>query len=118
LATETGELITLLPTGKPDEAFPLTEDDFCADYLEALITYREDAPQVLSDRITRLRTLGYFAEWEQGNEQDFPTEDIEKVLDADRFSFAMVGTRQEWDGITYVEVGRVDVPTSQRHATL
>src|SRR5712691_4568775 len=41
LATETGELITLLPTGKPDEAFPLTEDDFCADYLEALITYRE-----------------------------------------------------------------------------
>ncbi len=117
LATETGELITLLPTGKPDEAFPLTEDDFCADYLEALITRRNDAPQVLTDRIARLR-LGRFTEWQQGNEQDFPAEDIEKVLDADRFRFAMVGTRQEWDGITYVEVGRVDVPTSQRHATL
>jgi 2-phosphosulfolactate phosphatase len=111
LATETGEPITLLPTGKPDEAFPLTEDDFCADYLEALITGRNDATHVLADRIARLR-LGRFAEWEQGDEQDFPTEDIEKVLDADRFSFAMVGTRQEWDGITYVEVKRVDVPVS------
>lgn len=108
LATETGELITLLPTGKPDEAFPLTEDDFCADYLEALITGRNDARQVLADRIARLR-LGRFTEWQQGNEQDFPVEDIEKVLDADRFRFAMVGIRQEWDGITYVEVKRVDV---------
>ena len=111
LATEIGELITLLPTGKPDEAFPLTEDDFCADYLEALITGRNDAPQVLADRIARLR-LGRFTEWQQGNEQDFPIEDIEKVLDADRFRFAMVGTRQEWDGFTYVEVKRVDVPVS------
>jgi 2-phosphosulfolactate phosphatase len=111
LATETGELITLLPTGKPDEAFPLTEDDFCADYLEALITGRNDAPQVLADRIVRLR-LGRFTEWQQGNEQDFPVEDIEKILDADRFRFAMVGTRQEWDGITYVEVKRMDVPVS------
>jgi phosphosulfolactate phosphohydrolase-like enzyme len=111
LATETGEPVTLLPTGKPDEAFPLTEDDFCADYLEALITGRNDAPQVLADRSVRLR-LGRFTEWQQGNEQDFPVEDIEKILDADRFRFAMVGTRQEWDGITYVEVKRMDVPVS------
>jgi 2-phosphosulfolactate phosphatase len=111
LATETGEPVTLLPTARPDEAFPLTEDDFCADYLEALVTGRNDAPQVLADRIARLR-LGRFTEWEQGDEQDFPTEDIEKVLDADRFRFAMVGTRQEWDGITYVEVKRVDVPVN------
>lgn len=109
LASETGELITLLPTGKPDEAFPLTEDDFCADYLEALITGRNDAPQVLADRITQLRTSERFAEWQQGIEQDFPAEDIEKVLDANRFHFAMVGTRQEWDGITYVEVKRLDL---------
>jgi phosphosulfolactate phosphohydrolase-like enzyme len=109
LATETGEPVTLLPTGKPDEAFPLTEDDFCADYLEALISHRDDAPQVLADRITQLRTLGRFSEWQQGNEQDFPVEDIEKVLDANRFSFAMRGTRQEWDGIVYVEVERIDL---------
>jgi 2-phosphosulfolactate phosphatase len=109
LAGETGEPINLLPTGRPDEASPLTEDDFCADYLEALITGRRDAPQVLADRIAQLRTSERFAEWQQGNEQDFPAEDIEKVLDANRFSFAMVGTRQEWDGITYVEVKRLDV---------
>ena len=108
LATKTGEPITLLPTGKPDEAFPLTEDDFCADYLEALITGRNDAPQVLANSIARLR-LGRFSQWEQGNEQDFPAEDIEKVLTANRFSFAMVGTRQEWDGITYVEVKQLDI---------
>ena len=59
LATETGEHVTLLPTEKPNDAFPLTEDDFCADYLEALITGSNDAPQVLADRITRLR-LGRF----------------------------------------------------------
>ncbi|HZU67769.1 MAG TPA: 2-phosphosulfolactate phosphatase [Ktedonobacteraceae bacterium] len=108
LAAETGEPITLLPTGRPDETFPETEDDFCADYLEALITGREDAPQLLADRIARLRQ-GRFPQWEQGNEQDFPFEDIEKVLNADRFHFAMAGTRQEWHGITYVEAKRVDL---------
>jgi 2-phosphosulfolactate phosphatase len=109
LATETGEPVTLLPTGKPDEAFPLTEDDFCADYLEALITCRDDALQVLADRTTQLRTAGRFSEWQQGNEGDFPAEDIDKVLDANRFSFAMAGTRKEWDGIVYVEVERMDL---------
>ena len=107
LAAQTGEPITLLPTGKPDETFPSTEDDFCADYLEAIITGREDAPQLLADRIARLRA-GRFTIWEQGNESDFPAGDIEKVLDANRFHFVMVGTRQEWDGITYVEVERVN----------
>ena len=106
LATQTGEPVTLLPTGKPDEAFSLTEDDFCADYLEALIALRDDAPQVLRDRITQLRTLGRFSEWQQGNEADFPAEDIDKVLDANRFDFAMVGMRREWNGIVYVEVER------------
>ncbi len=177
LATETGEPITLLPTEKPGETFPQTEDDFCADYLEALITGRADAPQVLADRIERLR-MGRFTQWEQevdpratsrvrpyydeseqlratsrvrpyydeseqlratsrvrpyyddseqlratsrvrpyyDDDQDFPVEDIEKVLDANRFHFAMVGTRQEWNGITYVEVKRVDVPFAKATA--
>ena len=178
LASQTGEPITLLPTGKPDEAFPMTEDDFCADYLEAIITGREDAPQLLADRIARLRA-GRFTQWEQGevdlratsrvrpyyddgdelratsrvrpyydhgdelratsrvrpyydhgdelratsrvrpyydhdNESDFPFGDIEKVLDANRFHFVMVGTRQEWQGITYVEVKRVNDTPQKR----
>ena len=80
LATETGEPVILLPTGKPDEAFPLTEDDFCADYLEALITCRDDAPQVLADKITQLRTSGRFSEWQQGNERDFPADVLLRPL--------------------------------------
>jgi 2-phosphosulfolactate phosphatase len=110
LATGTGEPITLLPTAGPRAAFPETEDDLCADYLQALLTGRADAPQLLTDSIERLR-LGYFSHWEQGGEdQDFPSDDIAKVLDANRFPFAMLGTRQEWHGMTYVEVRRVDVP--------
>ena len=51
-----------------------------------------------------------FELWEQGH-VDFPFEDIAAVLDVDRFNFAMVGTHKEWQGITYVDVQRVDVDT-------
>lgn len=109
LARETDLPITIHPTRAPStDPLDTNEDDFCADYLEALLLERPDAPQVLTDRIQRLRTTGRFAVWQQG-ESDFPFEDIEKVLHANRFDFAMVGKRREYRNFIYVEVEKVDV---------
>lgn len=107
LAIATGKLITLLPTFSGWEVNVASEDEICADYLEALLGEREDAADILINGIAQLRTLGRFAQWEQGD-QDFPFGDIEKILDANRFDFAMVGTRKQWRGIGYVEVERRD----------
>ncbi len=98
--------MTLHPTqGSLDNGEP-GEDQVCADYIEALLRGREDARELLSKGISRLRVAGRFETWQQG-EFDFPAEDIPLVLDVDRFDFAMVGTRKRWGDITYVEVGKV-----------
>ena len=107
LAIATGKLITLLPTFSGWEVNVASEDEICADYLAALLGEREDAADILINGIAQLRTLGRFAQWEQGD-QDFPFGDIEKILDANRFDFALVGTHKQWNGIAYVEVERRD----------
>src|SRR5260370_14067182 len=107
LAGATGGLITLLPTFSRINV--VSEDEICADYLEALLREREDAADIVTNSITQLRTSGRFAQWEQGD-QDFPFGDIAKILDANRFDFAMVGTHKQWEGIGYVEVEREVVP--------
>src|SRR5947209_6157687 len=81
LARETSGIVTLLPTGSSDDFAFGSEDTFCADYVEALLRKREDAPDLLARGIAHLRTSGRFELWEKG-EPDFPREDIEKVLDA------------------------------------
>ena len=108
LAESTGGIVTLHPTqGGLDNGEP-GEDQVCANYLEALIKGQEDAHELLAKGITRLRDVGRFETWQQG-ETDFPEEDIPLVLDVDRFDFAMVGTRKQWREITHVEVGKVEV---------
>ncbi len=106
LAMETGEPVTLLPTASLNDLLA-TEDDFCADYLESLLLGGDDAADILAKGIAHLQESERFAVWEQ-DEPDFPSADIAKILDANRFGFAMVGTRKQWREITYVEVeGRV-----------
>jgi len=109
LAESTGGIVTLHPTqGGLDNGEP-GEDQICADYLEALLRGREDARELLAKEISRLRDVGRFETWQQG-ESDFPAEDIPLVLDVDRFDFAMVGTRKQWGEITYAEAGKVEGP--------
>src|SRR6266567_3194754 len=108
LTETTNGLITLHPTGGGPGNRELEEDGICADYVEALLRGREDAREMLEQGITGLREAGRFETWQQGD-PDFPQEDIPAVLDIDRFDFAMVGRRKEWEGIMYVEVEKVDV---------
>lgn len=110
LAETTDGIITLLPTESGDgmESYR-REDDLCADYLEALLLQRDDAPEVLAQGIAGLRAGGRFALFEQGH-PDFPPGDIDAVLAADRFAFVMPGAREHWNGIAYVAVQRAEVP--------
>ncbi len=110
LAETTDSLITLMPTegASVDEVKPI-EDHLCADYLEALLRQRADAPQVLAESIARLRASGRLSIFERGF-PDFPFEDIAAFLAADRFGFAMVGTREYWNEIAYIHVQRLDIP--------
>ncbi len=108
LAESTGGIVTLHPTqGGLDNGEP-GEDQVCANYLEALLRGQEDARDILAREIARLRGAGRFETWQQG-ESDFPAEDIPLVLDVDHFDFAMVGTRKQWEEITYVEARKVDM---------
>ena len=107
-ASASQELVTLLPTSYPDGNILLSEDNVCADYLEALLTGREDAREVVNAGIERLRTLNRFAFLEAGD-PDMPFEDIAAILDIDRFPFVMMGNRKQCGEITYVEVEKVDV---------
>ncbi len=110
LAETTDGLITLLPTESSDGLETSRMEDYiCADYVEALLQERPDAPQVLADGIARLRASGRLEVFEQGY-PDFPFEDIAAVLAADRFNFAMHGDRAQWNGITYIAVRRVETP--------
>ncbi len=109
LAAATDGLITLMPTETISTNGPTPiEDSLCADYLEALLTERADAPNVLADGIARLRASGRLSIFEQGF-PDFPFEDIAAFLAADRFDFAMVGVRQQWNEIAYIHVQKADV---------
>lgn len=110
LAAATDGLITLMPTEtiSADGPTPI-EDSLCADYLEALLTKRADAPDVLAASIERLRASGRLGIFEQGF-PDFPFEDVAAFLAADRFGFAMVGVREQWNEIAYIHAQRQDIP--------
>ncbi len=109
LAATTDGRITLLPTETVSSTgiHPI-EDHVCADYLEALLSERADAEQALADGIARLRASGRLGVFEQGF-PDFPFEDIAAALAVNRFHFAMVGTRQRWNQITYIQTQRRDI---------
>jgi 2-phosphosulfolactate phosphatase len=108
LAMASEGIVSLFPTAHIEEIAPPNEDTICADYLEALLLGRDDAATVLANGIAYLHTINRFAGFEPDN-GDFPVEDIPAVLATNRFDFAMVGTRQQWRDISYVEVHRVDV---------
>lgn len=107
LAQEADGIVTLFPTGSAHDFAFGSEDDLCADYVEALLRKRTDASDVLARGIAHLRTSDRFDLWEQG-EPDFPREDIEKVLDANRFEVVMVGRHEMWEDVTYVDVERME----------
>lgn len=108
LATASDGIISLFPTAHIEEIAPPNEDTICADYLEALLLRRDDAAIVLANGIAYLHTINRFAGFEPDS-GDFPAEDIPAILATDHFNFAMVGTRQQWRDITYVDAHRVDV---------
>jgi len=97
-----------VPTEMSDERVQRNEDSYCADYIEALLTAPETAATVLAERIARLYAEGRFAHWGAEKDQDFPVEDMEKILAVDCFDFVMRGTRQESSGLMYVDVERQD----------
>jgi 2-phosphosulfolactate phosphatase len=103
LSEKTAGMITLLPTGAQEDFAYGNEDVLCADYVESLLQERPDAEQLLAKSTAQLWASDRFDLWKQAH-ADFPYEDIAAVLDANRFNFAMVGTRKEWQGTTYVEV--------------
>ncbi len=103
-------IITMLPTGDTTDFTFGSEDTLCANYLEALLQERPEAETqtLLSTGIARLDKEGRFDLWKH-NDPDFPQEDITAVLDTNRFNFAMVGIREQWHDITYVDVHKVDL---------
>lgn len=109
LAARDGLPITLLPTEAPieEEGVTACEDEVCADYLEALLRERGDAAAVLAEGIARLRASGRLGIFARGY-PDFPPDDVPAVLAADRFAFAMRGSREQWRDVTYVRAERVD----------
>jgi 2-phosphosulfolactate phosphatase len=107
LVDSAGGVVTLLPTAYL-ERLSRTEDDVCADYVEALLREQEDAPDVLDEGIAHLHAAKRFG-WFSQDDSDNPFGDIAAVLAPDRFAFAMVGERKQWGDIPYVEVRRVDV---------
>ncbi|GAC1614020.1 MAG: hypothetical protein NVS4B3_28470 [Gemmatimonadaceae bacterium] len=104
LAREYNLSIALFPTGWSYGEF---EDVICAEYLEALLAHPADAQGVLEDGLGRLHASGRFERF-TSEDGDFPAEDVPAVLAVDRFSFAMVGTQRQLDGVAYVETVRLD----------
>ena len=110
LAERNATTITLMTTAALTEEndIPAIEDDVCADYLEALLGRRDDAPDVLAAGLARLRDVGRLSVFAQGW-PDFPPEDVPAFLAVDRFAFAMEGTRERSDGVEYVALRAVPV---------
>jgi 2-phosphosulfolactate phosphatase len=109
LARELGSEISLYPTASlPDEYDDPNEDDYCADYLAALLFGSPDADAILEVNIERLRSQGRFELFARGY-PDCPPEDVPRVLDVNRFSFAMEGVRRRWNNIDFVSLTRVNV---------
>jgi len=103
LADTTEGIVTLLPTESIDLTDELSEDNICADYVEALLRGHANASTTLSENIARLEEAGRFDFLKLGD-PDFPIEDLAAIIDIDRFDFVMVGTHKQWKDITYVEV--------------
>ncbi|HEX5158549.1 MAG TPA: 2-phosphosulfolactate phosphatase [Ktedonobacterales bacterium] len=111
LAAELGaEQITLMPTAGPfeDGGRQTIEDEACADYLEALLTGRDDSDAVLARSIERISAVECSGIFFQGME-DFPAGDVTAALAANRFDFAMEGERHTFGEIAYIAVRRMDV---------
>ncbi|HLX41015.1 MAG TPA: 2-phosphosulfolactate phosphatase, partial [Ktedonobacteraceae bacterium] len=103
LADAAEGIVSLFPTAHLDEIGAPNEDTICADYLEALLFGRNDAPTVLANGIAYLHSIKRFAGFAPGS-GDFPAEDVPAVLATNHFNFAMVGERKQWREITYVDV--------------
>lgn len=106
--------ITLLPTASSIADTEPNEDDYCADYLEALLTNPATADAIVAERVARLQEQGRFSYFNGLRGDDFPVEDEQFVLAVDRFDFVMVGTvaslaREGTDmaAVRYVEVRAV-----------
>jgi 2-phosphosulfolactate phosphatase len=111
LAAEVGaDQITLTPTAGPfeDGGRQTIEDEACADYLEALLTGRDDRDAVLAHTIERINAVECSGVFFQGME-DFPAGDVTAALAANHFGFAMEGERHTLGEIAYIAVRRVDV---------
>jgi 2-phosphosulfolactate phosphatase len=109
LAESSGDVITILPTSFEGGNEYWNEDRICADYLEALLLGQEEvASDILARGIAYLHETNRFSLYQAGS-SDFPIEDIAAVLDVDRFDFAMAGSAQRWQGITYIDAQCVDL---------
>ncbi len=107
LTEQTDDPITLLPTYQPENS-EASEDDLCADYVEALLTAPREAAPRLDAALDRFCASGRLEIFRDGD-GDFPPEDIQAVMAVDRFEFAMPGRRREKNGVMYVEVRRADL---------
>src|SRR6185437_8570977 len=102
--------VTLVPTASTfeDGGRQTIEDEACADYLEALLTGRDDADAVLDRSIERISAVECSGVFFQGME-DFPAGDVTAALAANRFAFAMEGERHTYGEIAYIAVGQVNI---------
>ncbi len=110
LAAQTDGVITLLPTASREQIgdgfdTPM-EDEYCADYLTALLQHPHEARAVVERGIADLLASGRFADYAD-DDPDQPTADIPAALAPDRFAFAMEGERRTAVGIEYVRVRQV-----------
>ncbi len=105
--------MTLMPTASTfeDGGRQSIEDEACADYLEALLTRRDDADAVLARSIERISAIECSGIFLQGLE-DFPAGDVTAALAANRFDFAMEGERHALGEIAYITVRRIAVNPS------
>ncbi len=103
--------VTLFPTASSTVDITRNEDDYCADYLEALLTNSATAHDIPVDRIARLHAQDRFSHWGQGKDEDFPGEDLDLILAVDCFDFAMVGTVAHFyhEGLDAAPMRYVDV---------
>jgi 2-phosphosulfolactate phosphatase len=113
LSAATGLPITFVPTETSHSGILRNEDKYCADYIEALIIQPANAAQVLRDRLARLETEGRFYHWGADKDEDFPPEDLDLILGADRCDFIMRGTAARTNDVSYVELQAVHPDTLQ-----